>query len=344
MTTEDILFHEKEAHCGLIGEIILNRPRALNALTLDMCQRFCEQLNQWDSDEKIKAVIVKGNGDRAFCAGGDIRKLYENRDKDPKQNIDFFWHEYRLNAFIHHFSKPYFAFLHHATMGGGAGISIHGTYRLATENLIFAMPETKIGFYPDIGASYFLNQCPGYTGLYLALTGNTIDAFTAQALGLVTHLVPENKMADFESALYQTNHISEQIIKPFTRQEDHSKLKEHYETINHCFSAISIEAILQRLEHYNDWSKTVAQQLKERCPSSLKITLEAQQRAKKMNFNDIMQMDFDIAQQFLTEPDFFEGIRAMIIDKDQKPTWQPEIPDAKMEEYFQSKGSRLLSN
>lgn len=342
MNTDDILFFEKSAKSGIIGEVILDRPKALNALTMDMCQRFGEKLKQWETNDDITAVIVKGNGDRAFCAGGDIRKLYENKSIDSGLLSEFFWHEYRLNAFIHHFSKPFFAFLHHITMGGGAGVSIHGNYRIATEDLIFAMPETKIGFYPDIGANYFLNQCPGHTGLYLALTGNTISATDAYQLGLVTHLVAPNQFEQIETALLKAQDISEKCLSDFVIGPSESKLSEHIETINHCFSENSLDSILQRLENNNDWTKEIANQLKIRSPTSLKITFEAYHRAQKMKFDDIMQMDFDVSQYFLNENDFFEGVRTLLLDKDQTPQWQTEIPDGEMKKYFEFKGKKLF--
>ena len=342
MSADSILFNEKPAQSGLIAEVILNRPKVLNALSLDMCQRFGEQLNQWKTNDDIQAVIVKGRGDRGFCAGGDIRALYENRTKFPERIHQFFYHEYRLNTFIHHFPKPYFAFIHHITMGGGAGVSIHGSYRIATENLMFAMPETKIGFYPDIGAHYFLNQCPGYTGLYLALTGNHIDANTAYTLGLVTHIIPDDKFAMFESTLYKADTFSEEIINPFTTNSKDAELDEHIDAIDDCFSANSLDEIFQRLNDQNDWTRDIANQLAKRCPTSLKITFESFHRAKKMSFDDIMQMNFDVTQQFLTESDFFEGVRSAIIDKDQSPKWQPEISDDQVKRYFAFKGKKLL--
>lgn len=274
MSSDEIFFHEKEARCGLIGEIILNRPKALNALSMNMCQRFGEKLIEWQANDAIKAVIVKGNSERAFCAGGDIRALHDHRDKAPEQMAELFWHEYRLNAFIHHFTKPYFAFLHGITMGGGAGVSIHGTYRIATENLLFAMPETKIGFFPDIGASYFLNRCPGYSGLYLGLTGNTIGPAAALELKLLTHIIPDNKMHEFENALFQADKIDENCIKPFSLTQGNSELTEHGDMIDDCFSKDSVDAIITALQNGNDWAQKTAAELLARSPTSLLVAFE----------------------------------------------------------------------
>lgn len=340
MSSEDILFKESSAKSGIIAEVILNRPNALNALTFDMCKRFYDQLSEWQEKEDISAVIVKGVGERAFCAGGDIRKLYDNRDANVPITRDFFWHEYRLNALIHHFKKPYFSFLHHITMGGGAGISINGMFRFALNSLIFAMPETKIGFYPDIGATYFLNHCPGKTGLYLALTGNNIDALTAHQLGLVTHSIPDNNFDRVEKIIFDAKAISAELFNEFSLESIKTEIDS--DAINDCFSENSVGAIIQKLESYNEWTNTIAQQLKQRSPTALKVTLELYRRSQSMSFDEIMQMNFDLTQQFLENLDFFEGIRAAIVDKDQRPQWQAAISDEEIETYFAFKGKRLF--
>ncbi|MCB1828207.1 MAG: enoyl-CoA hydratase/isomerase family protein, partial [Coxiellaceae bacterium] len=275
------------------------------------------------------------------CAGGDIKKLYENRTTQPKLLAEFFYQEYRLDLFIHDFTKPYFAFMHGITMGGGAGLSINGRYRIAAENLVFAMPETKIGFYPDVGASYFLNQCPGYSGLYLALSGNSINCSDAYALGLITHPIAFNNFKKAENAILNAESFSDTLLKPFINDLGHSTLSEHLDTIDACFSKDSVTAIIDTLTQYDDWTKNVAEQLKQRSPTSLQVTFEAYHRAKTMTFNDIMQMEFDISQQFLHGGDFFEGIRAAVVDKDQRPQWQPLSTTEKISQYFQSKGTKL---
>lgn len=168
--TEEVLFSQE----GQLGFITLNRPKALNALTLTMIMALQKQLSIWKEDYSIKAVVVQAVPGNAFCAGGDIRWLYNaGRSKDSEQ-MQFFWHEYRLNHFIHHFGKPYISLLDGITMGGGVGISLHGSHPVASERFVFAMPETGIGFFPDIGASYLLNRCPGFLGVYLGLTGNKL--------------------------------------------------------------------------------------------------------------------------------------------------------------------------
>ena len=168
--TDDIVFERKQQ----IGLITLKRPQALNALTLPMIKALQQQLLQWEGDKSIHAVVIQADVGKAFCAGGDVRWLYESGlAKNPEQ-MQFFWHEYRLNHTIHQFKKPYIALMNGITMGGGVGISLHGSHPVATENFVFAMPETGIGFFPDIGASYLLARCPGQTGIYLGLTGNNL--------------------------------------------------------------------------------------------------------------------------------------------------------------------------
>lgn len=192
MMTENVLFNRLNGEQGDVGEIYLNRPNALNALTLDMCQAIHHQLLAWQADTTIKAVIIRGNG-RAFCAGGDLKSLYYNKE-DIGHSLEFFRAEYRLNLAIHHFPKPYIAFLDGITMGGGAGISLHGSHRVATEHFEFAMPETGIGFFPDVGSGYFLNKCPGKSGYYLGLSGEKINAPDAMMLSLIGYYVPSDQI------------------------------------------------------------------------------------------------------------------------------------------------------
>jgi len=238
-------------------------------------------------------------------------------------------------------------------MGGGAGVSLHGSHSIGTENLQFAMPETKIGFHPDIGASYFLNQCPGKTGYYLGLTGNTIDGIHALELGLITHIVPKERLTALETALIQTSFSNQaypsvtEIIHQFsTAPESSSRDNPHRGYIDTCFNQDSIENILAALQREsNAWCNEIAQALMMRSPMSLKVTFEQLKRSTTMHFDDIMQMDFDITKRFLQCPDFYEGIRTAVIDKAQSPKWQPktlsEIKDSDVEAYFKHNGQLL---
>lgn len=351
MPDQDIIFTEHPGASGHIGEILLNRPSTLNALTLKMCQSILNHLSQWALDDKIKAVIIKGAGDRAFCAGGDIRQLYDNKDHLNDHSVDFFWHEYHMNAALHHFPKPYIAFLNGICMGGGAGISIHGSHRVATENLKFAMPETMIGFFPDIGASHLLTRAPDYTGWYLGLTGNMINAIEAKQTGIITNIIESKKINSLETALLETNFLADEhhkvsaIIQEFHQTPQALTSQLNTEKIAYHFQQDSIEAIIHSLKQQaDDWSQKTLSTLLSRSPTSLKVTFEQFSRAEKSDFDKIMETDFNIAQQFLHTPDFFEGIRAALIDKDRNPHWQPDTLDTvnqkEIDNFFTDKSSK----
>lgn len=329
-TNDEILFSEIPGKGGNLGEIVLNRPKALNALTRNMCYRLRERLQFWESDSAIKAVIIRGAGDRAFCAGGDLRPIYCNGPKQAFDSEAFFRDEYRMNTAIFHFKKPFISFLDGITMGGGAGVSLHGSHRIGTERLLFAMPETAIGFFPDVGAGYFLSRCINKMGLYLGLTGERIGVADAKELGLVNQVVASNRQSDVMEALIQsafkpedTKRVSE-IIDEFSMVSSGDP-RLPVQQINTCFSGESIEDILLRLEESNnEWSHLTIQSLLSASPTSLKVSLAYLQRSERMEFDEIMSMTFNMATQFLRAPDFYEGIRAAIIDKDHAPKWNPD--------------------
>lgn len=329
---KDITLTELKGQHGNIGEIFLNRPKALNALTRDMCIAIRTQLNEWENNSTIKAVIIKGAGDRAFCAGGDIRKMYELKKTDETEKASFFFKdEYSMNTKIFHFNKPYISFLNGLTMGGGAGVSIHGSHRIATEKFVFAMPESGIGFFTDIGASYFLTRCPHYLGWYLALTGNKINAADALSLGLITHFMDSHQLDKLEQQLLDTKFENDpfisvsNIIKKFHQNNQNIELTQYKKQIASIFSADSVETIIGQLENSKEtFLQEAAKTMKKRSPTSLKVIFEQFHRAKKMEFDTIMEMEYIIALNFLKSHDFFEGIRAALIDKDQNPHWKPD--------------------
>lgn len=344
----DILFNELPGAGGNIGQITLHRPKALNSLTIRMCQQVSEQLDRWQANSQIKAVIICGEGERAFCAGGDIRALYQHGQENPTKAIDFFRTEYRMNKKIFHFNKPYISFLHGITMGGGVGISIHGSHRVATEQLLFAMPETGIGFFPDIGAGYFLSRLEKRMGYYLGLTGDRIGAAEAKSLGIVTHLVPQEKQPAAMEAVINTPFAGDakkqvsKILDHFAVEPSVSRLNEHQQQIIDCFSAENVEEIMLRLEGNNSaWSSLITKVLLAKSPTSLKVTFEQLKRGTVMSFDDVMQMEFNIALQFLRSTDFFEGVRAVVVDKDQNPQWNPplldEVSQAHVDAFFSFK-------
>ncbi len=346
--SEDILFSEIPGKNGNLGQILLNRPKALNALTNDMCFKIREQLIAWEKSNAIKAVIIRGAGDRAFCAGGDIRAIYQLDKNDLTPAEKFFKTEYRMNATIFHCKKAYISLLDGITMGGGAGISVHGSHRVATERLMFAMPETGIGFFPDIGAGYFLSRCKNKMGYYLGLTGDRIGASDARSLGLVNHVVSSQNLNELVDTLAKEaftardrQHVSS-VINSFAVKTDPPRLSNYAQSIDDCFSAGSVEEIVVRLEEQNnEWSLSTIKTLLSKSPTSLKVTFKQLHQAEAMDFDDIMRMEYNIALQFLRSPDFFEGVRAAVIDKDQNPHWKPnkldEVTPEMVNAYFSKK-------
>jgi enoyl-CoA hydratase len=322
----DILFTE----LGSLGAVTLNRPQALNALSHAMAVALDEKLKEWETDDAVKAVLIYADNGKAFCAGGDIRSIYDAR-LDPELKIkQFFWDEYRLNRRIQQYKKPYIALLDGITMGGGVGISIHGSHRVVTENFSFAMPETGIGFYPDVGGSYLLSRCPGQTGIYLGLTGARIKTADALYLRLADHFVLSERKAELIDALASAQLGSDahtgfmNIVKNYSTAPELAPLASHRELIDKCFAFNTVEEIIEALQaNNNEWCLSTAKTLSSKCPTSLKVTLQQLRNAQNMDFDQCMQMEYRMTMRFLQEQDFYEGIRAVIIDKDQKPNWQP---------------------
>ncbi|HAZ7574034.1 enoyl-CoA hydratase/isomerase family protein [Legionella sp. PATHC032] len=346
--TEEVLFSQE----GQLGFITLNRPKALNALTLTMIMALQKQLSIWKEDHSIKAVVVQAVPGNAFCAGGDIRWLYNaGRSKDSEQ-MQFFWHEYRLNHFIHHFGKPYISLLDGITMGGGVGISLHGSHPVASERFVFAMPETGIGFFPDIGASYLLNKCPGFLGIYLGLTGNKLGPHDARKAGLVKQVVFAEQMQSMIDALKQED-LSEdafnrvdQCISSFASNAMPTEASQIKPLIDVCFSRPTVELIRESLQSTEGvWALGVDNTLLQKSPLSLKITLAQIQKAKGLSLAECLKMDFDLASHFMKGSDFYEGVRSLLINKDKSPQWKPSslelVTDAMVVSYFESSSCGL---
>lgn len=346
MTDEkSILFSEIASVNGHLGVITLNRPNVLNALNMQMIQELFSQLKKWAAIKDIKAVIVNAAEGRAFCAGGDIRSTYECvKEKNPHM-MDFFNDEYALNRFIYYYPKPYIALLDGITMGGGAGISINGSHRVATERLLFAMPETGIGFFPDVGGTYFLPRLPGYNGFYLGLTGARIKADDCVALGIAQHRIQRIALPNLIDALTEERFSDDafasvtHIINQFREDIKPEILPQHQEVIDACFSLHTMEDIVRALRQQTDkFSQETLEVLTKKSPTSLKVTLRALQLGKEMDFDRCMLQEARLAEKFLQSHDFVEGIRAVIIDKDQKPAWYPDsldrVNDDVVDSYF----------
>jgi enoyl-CoA hydratase len=340
-----ILFSELEGAGGSLGLITLNRQSVLNALNHHMFSELNRQILAWDEAPHIKAVVITAAPGRAFCAGGDIRTAWEIGKKNPDLLPAYFGTEYQMNKCIYHFSKPYIALMDGICMGGGAGISIYGSYRAATQEFTFAMPETGIGFFPDIGASYFLTRLPKKMGLYLGLTGVTIPYNDCLALGLIDVVITPDSISKIITDLQNTslqNHSDAtvaEIIRKYSKLAPESELMQHQGEIETCFSKNTIEDITETLIRYpGAWCEKTANLLALKSPTSLKVTLRELQEGARLSFDDCMKMEFRLMNRFIREPDFYEGVRAAIIDKDHKPKWQPmniaDVSQKKVAEFF----------
>lgn len=337
-----ILFEKR----GALGLITLNRPKALNALTHGMCLGMLKTLAEWAGDGAVGTVAVRGAGPRAFCAGGDIRAMAESSRDNTLAAANFLRDEYRLNAMIGAYPKPYVALTHGVVMGGGAGVSVHGGYRLGDADLAFAMPETGIGFVPDIGASYFLSHCPGETGLYLALTGTRIGLGDALALGLFTHHVAAANHDAILARLSEGASV-ESAIAAFAKPAPASPLAAHRASIDTIFAGTSVEAVLERLDRDGgDFAADTARLIRTRAPLSLKLAFRLLREAKALSRNACLKMEYRVGSRLVMGHDFREGVRAQLLDKDGKPHWRPEalaeIKNADIADYFAPLGAREL--
>ncbi len=323
-------FEEFPGKSGLIGIITLNRPQALNALSYEMVTALYHQLIVWSEYNDLLAIILRSASEKAFCAGGDIRALYQER-QTPQKLVEFFHDEYCLDYLIATYPKPIVSLMNGIVMGGGAGIGIHTSHRVASSDLVFAMPETAIGLFTDVGASYFLNKAPGYLGYYLGLSGAKINIADAYYAGFIDYCLSQEHFDNFvdslSTATYNENTVHEVISKlltSFSVQLDESTFKKQQDFIDGVFSNDAVKGILNALKHDDsEWSQAVSDHLLQKCPLSLAVNLELLKRAKTMDVRACFKQDFTVAQSMTTNPNFFEGVRAMIIDKDMRPLWQP---------------------
>lgn len=327
----EILFEELKGKSHSIGLITLNRPHVLNSLNHSMIRQLYSQLQTWEGAAHIQAVVIRAAEGRAFCAGGDIRSIYEIMKINDPSAIDFFHDEYQLNRKIYHYPKPYIALLNGITMGGGVGISLHGSHCIATDKLSFAMPETGIGFFPDVGGTYFLPRVASSIGYYLGLTGVKITSDDCVHLGLVNQKVSEESLAEIIQELTHQSFSEDayssvsRIIEQFRVAAKPSFLIDHEKEISHCFHADSMEEIIQSLQNSDNYfCNNIIDVLSKKSPSSLKITLRALKEGARLDFDHCMNQEYRLVYRFLKSHDFREGIRALIIEKDQRPKWQPE--------------------
>lgn len=337
---------------GRVGCITLNRPKALNALSLGMVRDLMATLLAWQHDDKVLAVAIRGNGREgpfgAFCAGGDIRFLHAAGSVGDPQLEDFFTEEYALNHLIHNYGKPYIAFMDGIVMGGGMGISQGGSLRIVTERTRMAMPETAIGLFPDVGGGYFLSRCPGRVGEWLALTGDTIGAADAIAFGLADGFLPAGQQAAVWEGLgtqsFADGAAAQQWVASKFVAAGACQISARAQ-IDQYFALDGVPAIVAALERADDdWARATAATLRKRSPLMLHVVLEQIRRARAMGLADDLRMERDMVRHcFYLRPgqsETLEGIRALAVDKDQSPRWNParieDVDPALVQAFFKS--------
>ena len=321
---------------GRIGRLTLNRPKALNALDLPMIRIMTKALLGWRADAAIAGVVVDAVGEKAFCAGGDILALTGVRKDGDATPAEFYAEEYRLNTLIKEYPKPYVAMIDGIVMGGGVGISVHGTRRICGDKTLFAMPETGIGFYPDVGGTYFLPRLEGKVGTWLALTGARLKAADAFALGIATDYAPSDQHGQILARLIEDTAVSEDIgpiIDSLTGLPGAGGVQDHKAQIDAAFAADSVEDILARLEaDGSDWALKQIKNLNSKSPTALKVTLRQMGEGQSLDFRAAMRMELGLSVKFVAGHDFTEGVRALLVDRDNTPNWQPDSLSAVSED------------
>ncbi|XP_064644379.1 3-hydroxyisobutyryl-CoA hydrolase, mitochondrial-like isoform X2 [Lineus longissimus] len=331
------------------GVITLNRPKALNALNLSMIRTIYPQLKAWEDDPAMKMIMIKGAGNRAFCAGGDIVAVTEAGKVGDPLSQHFFKEEYILNNAIGTLHIPFVALINGITMGGGVGLSVHGSFRVATEKTLFAMPETDIGLFPDVGGSYFLPRLGGKLGVFLALTGFRLKGLDVQKAGVATHYVKSEMVPIIEKELLDLEfpdtgdiaHILDRYQKETLTKDGDADfiLKPRMEKINKLFKGDRMEDIFTQLEQDgSEWALSQLALLKKMSPTSMKVTLRQINEGGRLSLQDCFQMEYRLSQRFMEDKDFYEGVRAVLLDKDKKPKWNPDtikdVSDDHVSHYF----------
>ncbi len=315
---------------GLVGRLTLNRPEALGALTTGMCTAMIGALLAWRDDPRVKAVLIDHAGERGFCAGGDIRALADSVAGDGSAARAFFVTEYHLDHLLFGYPKPVITIMDGVTMGGGVGISWTARYRIATERTVFAMPETGIGLFPDVGASWFLPRLHGSAGAWMALTGARLRAAGCEILGIATDVVPAARLGELKSRLVADPAAIETILAEFESDPGHSKMIEHHDQIDSLFGGETVEEIVDALKAGDSqWTRSQLAAVAAKSPLSLKTALRQLQEGRAMtSFNQAMTLELRIATRLVAAHDFSEGVRAVIVDKDGAPRWKPATLEA----------------
>ena len=318
-----------------IGHLTLNRPAGLNALTLDMVRSLQQQLDAWASDPLVHAVVLRGEGPKGFCAGGDIRSLYDSYKAGDSLHRDFFVEEYALDLCIHLYRKPILALMDGFTLGGGMGLAQGAELRVVTERSRLAMPEVGIGYFPDVGGSYFLSRVPGELGTYLGVSGVQVQAADALYCGLADWYLDSSKLAQLDERL-DTLSFSEHPLKDLqgvlsklgTQVLEDAPLARLRPAIDHFFALPDVSSIVEQLRAVtvadsHEWALKTADLLETRSPLAMAVTLEMLRRGRHLSLEDCFKMELHLDQQWFEHGDLIEGVRALIIDKDKQPRWNP---------------------
>jgi enoyl-CoA hydratase len=334
---------------GALGVIRLNRPQALNALTLDMVRFIDAALDRFEQDSSVGTILLEGAGARGLCAGGDIRSLYDSIRAGGDLGKVFWREEYILNARIASLKKPYVSFMDGVVMGGGVGLSAHGAHRVVTEKTQLAMPETGIGFFPDVGGSWLLSRAPGQLGTYYGLTGASMTGMDAIRLGIADVLIPQEKLGELRQALIRlgagaNNGMVRGVLAHYALPRGPAPIDEHQQMIDAAMSSDSAEGILAAFERDpSEFSQGVARALKGKSPTSLKLALRLLREAKaSTSLRQCLTREYGAALEIFINHDFPEGIRAAVIDKDRSPKWSParleDVTTDMIDAYFVPRG------
>jgi enoyl-CoA hydratase len=332
---------------GGAGVIVLNRPRALNALTLTMVRLMAAALDDWERDPRVTRIILRGAGERAFCAGGDIRHLYElGRAGDHAAQLTFWREEYQLNERIRTYPKPVVALIDGIVMGGGAGVSINASHRVAGERFVFAMPEVGIGFFPDVGGTYFLPRLARRAGVYFALTGLRASPGDALAFGLVQTFVPSARFGDLAAALEDDWPVDATLARSAADPEP-SALMDEADGVEACFALPSRAAIVDALADAERrgfaFASPARAAMLEKSPTSQAIALRQMALGPSLDVHEAMRVEYRIVSRICRGHDFYEGVRALIVDKDNRPKWSAPPSSAELDGYFASIGAEELT-
>lgn len=323
--TDDVLISVERG----IGRLRLNRPKAIHALTTQMCEVMGQALLRWCDDSNVEAVIIEHAEGRGFCAGGDVVMLARSGNTDADEAKRFFFAEYRLNHLLFAYPKPTVAIMDGITMGGGVGISLPCDFRIATENTRFAMPETGIGLFPDVGGGWYLPRLPGRVGEFMALTGARLDGSECHYLGLATHYVEQSSLADMVERIAKTPQRVQGPIGAFAATPPEAKIAANLPSITKLFASDRLEDVLAALEaDGSDWATTELATLKTKSPLSCKVSLRLMaEGAQRSSFADEMRAEYALAGRVVRTHDFREGVRALLIDKTGNPQWDPVVPE-----------------